>query len=109
MTNTTQDFLLEPHDDFNPVMVQNHGEPVTYKGNFSTDLIGSKALKLIDEAARGDVPFFIGVAPSAPHSSVAGPPACAERHEDLFPNEKVPRNEGFNPGEVSKPQLQCLS
>ncbi|RAR09082.1 arylsulfatase precursor [Stemphylium lycopersici] len=55
--------------------------------------------------AASDRPFFLGVAPIAPHSETITqprppkflPPVPAKRHEHLFPDAKVPRTPNFNP------------
>jgi hypothetical protein len=64
-------------------------------------------------------PFFLVVAPNAPHSNVAvhidgdinlndtianvvfSAPVSAERHKHLFKDVEVPRTPNFNPKEVS--------
>lgn len=77
---------------------------------YSTDLISNKALEFIDETQTSDRPFFIGIAPIAPHAKTAAvvglsipaftDPIPASRHADKFPNAKVPRGENFNPDAV---------
>ena len=86
----------------------------TYKflpGQYSTDLVSKAAVGFLDDAIAGvsERPFFLGVAPIAPHSeTITGsgtakfnPPVPAKRHEHLFPDAKVPRTPGFNPDKVS--------
>lgn len=73
----------------------------------TSDLITGKAQRLLDEAITAKKPFFLGVAPVAPHSDVSADrhvglpmmtePVPAERHKDLFKDVKVPRTENFNP------------
>ncbi|KAJ5740048.1 hypothetical protein N7533_012832 [Penicillium manginii] len=87
--------------------------PVSYEGYHTTDVITKKALGFLDDALEGERPFFLTVAPVAPHSDVnpgralAGEipimtaPIPLERHEHLFKNVKVPRNKNFNPDEPS--------
>lgn len=43
--------------------------PVTvHAGEYSTDLVRDKALAYLDDGIGGDKPFFLGIAPIAPHS-----------------------------------------
>jgi N-acetylglucosamine-6-sulfatase len=62
------------------------------------------ALGYVDDAAAHDGPFFIGVAPIAPHSNMgiggtkqSDAPRYAERHAGLFSDYKIPRTANFNP------------
>src|SRR5690606_23163741 len=78
------------------------------------------ALGFLEEAAShvDERPFFLGIAPVAPHSNVESklftvppedfdkipedevvftPPIPAERHAHLFADAKVPRTPNFNP------------
>jgi hypothetical protein len=94
---------------------RNKDKPVSYAGQYSTDVLASKVYGFIDNAPQGDKPFFLVAAPNAPHSNVAwdgdgkigegnfafGAPISAERHKHLFPNEVVPRTPHFNPESVS--------
>lgn len=86
--------------------------------------MADKALGFLDDAVKEDKPFFLGIAPIAPHSNVnasvllpvKGPddkvpvsddvfrksiPESAKRHEPLFQDVKVPRTENFNPDQPS--------
>jgi hypothetical protein len=93
---------------------------VYHPGEYSTDILASKAYGLLDEAVEAKDPFFLVVAPNAPHSNVGwdtdGPddpigdgngqftmsaPIPAERHKHLFKDVKVPRTANFNPKEPS--------
>ncbi|KAF5005111.1 hypothetical protein FDECE_8431 [Fusarium decemcellulare] len=112
------DFLLDPYtyEFYNPTMSRNSGKPVAYNGSYSTDLIAEKSLGFIHEAVQGSRPFFLGIAPVAPHSDVhftgeddangipevvTSPPFSAERHKDLFADVIVPRTPHFNPEKPS--------
>ena len=72
---------------------------------------------MLDEGVKSGKPFFLTVAPTAPHSDVSPfssspregedfkdirmrAPIPAERHKDLFPDAKVPRKANFNPDKV---------
>jgi arylsulfatase A-like enzyme len=111
------DFLLDPftYSYLNSTFQRNNDEPVSYEGQHSMDVLTAKALGFLDDAAQEDRPFFLGIAPVAPHSNVEIPsfgpssnssdvrdavfsaPIPAQRHEHLFPDAKVPRTPNFNP------------
>jgi hypothetical protein len=112
------DFLLDPftYSYLNSTYQRNHEPPVSYEGRHTTDVITEKAFGLLDEALAANGPFFLGIAPVAPHSNVepgfhGGDPASikmtepipADRHKHLFKDSKVPRTEHFNPDTVSVP------
>ncbi len=82
-------------------------------------MLKGKALGFLDDAAANadERPFFLGIAPVAPHSNVEsatfdhvpdnlddieqfvkfGPPIPAERHAHLFADVTIPRTPNFNP------------
>ncbi|KAH0439685.1 sulfatase [Colletotrichum camelliae] len=120
------DFLLDPntYDYWNATFQRNKDKPVNHLGEYSTDLVAQKAYGFLDDAVEAGKPFFLAVAPIAPHSNVnssvllpvKGPdddvpvsddkfrtsiPKAAKRHEKLFPDAKVPRTENFNPDKPS--------
>jgi hypothetical protein len=75
------------------------------------DIKTKKALGFLDDALEGGRPFFVTVAPVAPHSNVdpsaietgeitMSAPIPLERHQHLFKDVKVPRTKHFNPDEV---------
>ncbi|GAA6007187.1 hypothetical protein JCM10207_001537 [Rhodosporidiobolus poonsookiae] len=72
---TDHAFLLDPntYDYWNPAFsTGNSGKGVEYRpGEYSTDLVAEKALDLLDKAAAEEEPFFIGIAPIAPHSHIS--------------------------------------
>jgi arylsulfatase A-like enzyme len=99
---------------------RNRDPPVSYTGQHSVDVLAQKALGFLDDAAQSTRPFFLGIAPVAPHSNVNltasfnhgdpdkplddidslvtfTPPIPAARHAHLFPNTTVPRTPHFNP------------
>ncbi|KAH8816385.1 alkaline-phosphatase-like protein [Xylogone sp. PMI_703] len=114
---TSSDFLLDPHtyEYLNATFQRNNEPPVSWEGKYSTDVLGNKAYGLLDEAVDSQKPFFLVVAPVAPHSNVnltarlnpenpiqdirMTAPIPAERHKHLFPGVKVPRTPNFNPAQ----------
>lgn len=123
---TGSDFLLDPYTYayLNATFQRNKDAPVSYEGQYSTDVMAGKALGFLDEAAnarkRTKQPFFIGISPIAPHSNIdpklvsrpdgktravkgfeATPPIPAQRHAHLFPDAVVPRSANFNPDRPS--------
>ncbi|KAK5127400.1 hypothetical protein LTR85_006739 [Meristemomyces frigidus] len=117
---TGSDFLLDPYtyEYLNATFQRNHDEPVSYEGQYSTDVLAKKAYGFLEDALgdEHEKPFFLTVAPTAPHSNVhinvrkvdgdftektatQAPPVPAERHKHLFEDVKVPRTPHFNPDE----------
>ncbi|KAK0724685.1 alkaline-phosphatase-like protein [Lasiosphaeris hirsuta] len=114
------DFLLDPftYSYLGSRFQRNKEWPRSYKGQHSVDVLAEKAYGFLDDAVKDDRPFFIGIAPVAPHSNVEiasldgdfdniedlvhfTPPIPAARHAHLFPDVKVPRTPHFNPDEPS--------
>ncbi|KAJ5670827.1 uncharacterized protein N7477_006190 [Penicillium maclennaniae] len=108
------DFLLDPYtySYFNSTYQRNRDPPVSYEGQHTMDVITEKALGFLDDALEGDRPFFVTIAPIAPHSNVdpraiatgnitMSAPIALDRHQHLFENVKVPRTKHFNPDEPS--------
>ncbi|KAK1845051.1 Arylsulfatase 3 [Colletotrichum chrysophilum] len=108
---TGSDFLLDPftYSYLNATFQRNQDPPVSHEGEYSTDVLAGKALDFLDDAVAASKPFFLGIAPVAPHSNVqsnvisngSAPPIPAERHAHLFPDAIVPRTDNFNPEKVS--------
>jgi N-acetylglucosamine-6-sulfatase len=104
---THSGFLLEPftYQYFNVSITYDAQPPENPVGVYSTDLLADTARRYLDHAcADPDTPFFLTVAPVAPHGQLteypqhwAGPPQVAERHRGLFPNYTIPRTPDFNP------------
>lgn len=118
---TISDFALDPYtyNYKNTTYQRNHDPPVSYEGNHTTDVLTAKSYGLLDEAVKAGSPFFLGIAPVAPHSNLVvrsgqdmnnssdfskievTPPIPADRHKDLFKDAKVPRTPNFNPDQPS--------
>lgn len=110
---TATDFLLDPgtYAYLNPIYQANQHAPVHHKNEHTSDLLARKAQGLLDEALAAGAPFFLGVAPIAPHSNIdadrhAGLPLMTEpipaaRHAHLFADARVPRTPNFNPDRPS--------
>lgn len=117
---TGSDFLLDPYTYryLNATFQRNHDNPVSYEGQYVTDVISDKSHGFLEDALHElrehRKPFFLTVAPTAPHSdvnikrtivdgdftehsNVQSPPIPADRHKDLFQDAIVPRTPNFNP------------
>ncbi|KAL8386854.1 hypothetical protein RB595_010342 [Gaeumannomyces hyphopodioides] len=96
------DALLDPYTTYYnvPVMSQNGERPVYYKGFHSTDVVRIKALDRLQFLLSQDQPYYLQIAPYAPHIQnnlhAAAPLA---RHMDLFPDAKAPRLPNYNPAD----------
>ncbi|KAF1965780.1 Arylsulphatase [Bimuria novae-zelandiae CBS 107.79] len=102
------DFILDPntYEYYNAYMSRNNGPPVSYKGEYSPDVTAQKAYGFLEEATQHPEPWFLTIAPIAPHSNVklepfkdleSDVPQYAERHAHLFKDYKIPRDANFNP------------
>jgi len=88
-----------PYGGYDYVLNEN-GALVVYppdEKNYFTDVLSQKANDFIQRAADDAVPFFIYIAPFAPHT----PATPAFRHLDLFPLLSVPITPSFNEADVS--------
>lgn len=114
---TGSDFLLDPYtyQYLNSTWQRNQDKPVSYKDQYTTDVLVEKANGFLTDAIELGHPFFLAIAPVAPHSNVefngndfneielslkVTPPISAERHKHLFKDIKIPRTAHFNPEEV---------
>ncbi|KAF4996210.1 hypothetical protein FDECE_12552 [Fusarium decemcellulare] len=108
----SNNFLLDPgtYSYLNPIYQKDHEAPVQHHGRHTTDLIQGYATDLIDTALGSGKPFFVTIAPIAPHSNIdannGGTPIMTapiplDRHRYLFPNVRVPRTANFNPDRSS--------
>jgi arylsulfatase A-like enzyme len=81
-------------------ILNENGKQVSY-GNqpqdYGTDVYVGKAVDFIQRTAKTDQPFFIYLAPYAPHA----PYTPAPRHANLFPDAKAPRTPNYNEADVS--------
>ncbi|KAL5341218.1 arylsulfatase [Aspergillus crustosus] len=110
---TGSDFLLDPftYNYLNSTFQRTGETPTSYEGEYVTDVLAQKAYRLLDEAVEAENPFFLTIAPSAPHADIQmsgsildpdpvfvfGAPVSAKRHEHLFEDVVVPRSKNFNP------------
>lgn len=102
------EFLLDPYTYLyrRPAFQRNLAPPVIYNHSYLGDVLADKASGFLDDALKGDKPWFLGVAPVAPHADSNatngfGPPVPPPRFEHLFPNATVPRTPNFNPEKAS--------
>ncbi|KAJ3531101.1 hypothetical protein NM208_g9030 [Fusarium decemcellulare] len=110
---TGTNFLLDPgtYSYLNPIYQRNSEPPVHHHGEHTLDLIAGYASESLEEAIDSDKPFFLAIAPVAPHSNIdvnrgGGAPLMtipipAERHSHLFEGIRVPRTSNFNPDSPS--------
>lgn len=79
--------------------INENGRVVAYgtaEEEYETDVLSRKATAFIRQSAGGP-PFFIYLAPYAPHS----PSRPARRHRDTFPGVTAPQPPSFNEADVS--------
>ena len=84
---------------FDYEMVEN-GRIVRYgskRKDYLTDVLSAQAREFVTGSAQAGQPFFLYLAPRAPH----GPATPAPRDQDRFKNAKVPRTAAFNESDVS--------
>jgi N-acetylglucosamine-6-sulfatase len=80
--------------------INENGEEVSYGSeteDFFTDVLAGQTTDFVQRAAPDSEPFFMYVAPTAPH----GPATPAERHEGAFAEEEPYRPPSFNEEDVS--------
>ncbi|KAJ8081538.1 hypothetical protein PM082_007383 [Marasmius tenuissimus] len=104
---THSDFLVDPNAYlyYNASFSNNNAAPINYEGQYMVDLVQEKALGLLDEAldpSQNGTPFFLGIAPTAPHLEVGigneafTEPLPRKKDETLFEGVDVPRVPSFN-------------
>ncbi|CAM1509412.1 Fc.00g031510.m01.CDS01 [Cosmosporella sp. VM-42] len=105
---TSTNYLLDPgtYSYLNPIYQRNQDPPVYHHGEHTIDIIAENARELLGQAIDSGNPFFVGIAPVAPHSNIdvnrpgiplMTTPIPLERHKHFFEGVKVPRTENFNP------------
>lgn len=110
------DFLLDPYtySYYNSTYQRNHEPPKSYEGQYTTDVITEKGLGFLNDALDSDRPFFLTVAPIAPHANIDAAqllsggatimtePIPDPSYRHLFEDVKLPRTPNFNPVNVSR-------
>ncbi len=87
------------YDGYDYVLNEN-GVLVAYspdEENYYTDVMSRKSVDFIVRADKDNTPFFMYLAPFAPHE----PATPAYRHRELFSDLTVPRSPSFNEADVS--------
>ncbi|KAL1623953.1 hypothetical protein SLS56_008078 [Neofusicoccum ribis] len=80
------------------VMSEDGQRPKLYQGFQQTDVVRIKALSRLDALLQQEDPFFLMIAPTAPHvHNITDPPIPPARYLDRFTNKTVPRTPNFNP------------
>ena len=98
--------------DYYGYTLNNNGKLRTYgrtPSDYSTDVYGALAERAIHTAAGKDKPFFLSLAPNAPHTvavetraRVEGTPALpAPRHADVYADASLPRYPNFDEADLS--------
>src|SRR5215208_5254358 len=80
--------------------INENGQIVSYDNNtedYYSDVLSSQVTDFVGRTAEDSRPFFMFVAPTAPH----GPATPAERHKGAFASEEAPRPPSFNEEDVS--------
>ncbi len=81
-----------------------NGKIVSYGSkpeDFKTDVLANKAVSFLENRKDRNQPFFMYLAPLAPHA----PATPAPRHQGMFADLKVPRTASFNEADVSDKSL----
>ncbi|KEF60263.1 uncharacterized protein A1O9_05113 [Exophiala aquamarina CBS 119918] len=96
---THTDILVNPYTyDLNNVVISRNGlRPTVYDGYHQSDILRAISLNRLDYLTSQDKPFYIQIAPTAPHSGTSGPPEPCARHVGRYANMSAPRTPNFNP------------
>lgn len=79
-------------------MSENGARPKYYQGWQQLDVLRIKALSRLDYLTAQEDPFFLMIAPSAPHvENMTDPPTPPSRYVDKFANLTLPYRPNFNP------------
>ncbi|RCH77921.1 hypothetical protein CU098_000703, partial [Rhizopus stolonifer] len=108
-----QDQLVDPYTYvYNTAVFSTNGQaPYYYKDAYQTDIIHAKTRAALKRIQDQDDPFFLWIAPMAPHGEfiigeggqiTTRPAVPAARHAHLFKDVKIPRKPNFNPDKQSK-------
>ncbi|GAN03652.1 arylsulfatase [Mucor ambiguus] len=108
-----QEQLVDPYTYiYNTAVFSVNGEtPVYYKDVYQTDIIHAKTRAAFKRVQKQDDPFFLWVAPMAPHGQfeifsngtiTSRSPVPAARHANHFKDVKIPRTPHFNPDKQVK-------
>ncbi|ORE04925.1 arylsulfatase [Rhizopus microsporus var. microsporus] len=108
-----KDQLVDPYTYvYNTAVFSKNGEaPVFYKDAYQTDIIHAKARAALKRLESSEDPFFLWVAPMAPHAQFiihghgnisTSNAVPAARHAHLFKDVKIPRTAHFNPSKQAK-------
>lgn len=85
--------------------INENGRTVNYGGHqtaYMTDVLSAKSVDFITRSLNDNVPFFLYLAPLAPH----GPYIPAQRHSGLFNDLPLPQPPSFNEADVSDKPLR---
>ena len=71
---TGSEFLLDPftYSYLNSTYQRNQEPPISHEGEYSVDVLAAKTYGFLEDAIDSERPFFLGVAPVAPHGNVEG-------------------------------------
>jgi N-acetylglucosamine-6-sulfatase len=100
---THVDALVEPYTyKYNNVVMSADGEtPVSYHNYHQADVIRAKAIDRIEHLAAQDKPFYLTIAPTAPHfSTEIGLPVPLSRHSLDYEDAVAPKNPNYNPDDA---------
>jgi N-acetylglucosamine-6-sulfatase len=100
--------LIDPSTyKFYDYKVSDDGVPVSHgtaPADYQTDVLAEEAEGLLRSRAGAGQPFFVTVAPLAPHLEKIGngqvPPRAAPRHAGRFANEPLPARPSFSEADV---------
>ncbi len=89
--------------------INDNGRLVAYGSrpeDYQTDVLADRAVASVVDAADGDQPFFLWVAPLSPHTAIGNPPLAAPRHQHSFDGITLPRPPNFDEADVKdKPRF----
>lgn len=92
-------------DFYTSYILSENGKLVDYnedEDDYSTDVLKNRAVEFINKSVEAHAPFFLFIAPYAPH----GPSTPAARHANLYLDLKYPQSASFHEEDISdKPQI----